>query len=1504
MRKNKKIVVILLIIIAISLISYLLTRDIVKQSMIKIVAQYQTAKTSTTEDGRFEYRELSGGTIEITKYVGTDTVVEIPSTIAGKSVTRIGNSTFHRCSSLTNIIIPEGVISIGDGAFSECSSLTNIKVDSNNKNYCDIDGVLYTKDITKILQYPAKKNGTQYNIPKGVTSIGRGVFCGCSSLTNITIPEGVTSIGADAFSKCSSLTNITIPKGVTTIEDKTFYRCSSLTNITIPEGVTRIRAYAFSECSSLSNITIPEGVTYIGMYAFSECSSLSNITIPEGVTSIDINAFDGCSSLTNITIPEGVTSIEGRTFYRCSSLTNISIPEGVTSIGADAFRECSSLTKITIPESVTRIGDRAFSDCKKLTNVTIPCGVSIIEERTFYQCENLSKIKIPEGVTSIESYAFYECNTLIDMIIPTSVESIGESAFFGCHNIRKLIVPDGVNTIGNHAFSCCWKIRELVLPIRDTHYGKGVFDQTRLVINVADQDYIEEIELPNIIKNVLNGTDTLLTYDRYELRNCTLNADKTKLSIVNQEEYAEISFKGGILGNLAGDDYAGFEVIVSADRNAPTEPTMSKSSGDNWTNKDVILSAYSEDQSSGISQIQYSYDKNNWFDDWETLDFTGTREIIQDGNVFKEFLKCRGTALGKWSKEGSYTVYTRAIDNVGNVSEISSINLKIDKTAPTVTNVSVSKTNTNESTVTIYANVEDIGGAEIEEVSFNGWFGGDWKTSNSKVSGTYDPTNKRYYATFTFSDIEHTLTGETGNGEGTYTFEAVAIDKAGNSIDSPNINVVYDIKKPTCTITADKLSPTNASTITYTFTFSEEVIEFTKEDVTVTNGIKGTFSRSENIYTLVVTNDGTCTQTVHIPNSVCTDIAGNKNTSASKEITIDRMNPTVGTMTMKLESSTGTNYINNTWTSENVYISVNNGFDDESGHKSTTYRINGGEEITEPQTLIESGTYEIVVTTTDNAGNTATNTYIVKIRRAESIEITKNPIKLTYLVGDKFYSSGMEVSVIYDNQDKEKTTEYTIVNWPYALKCGKNKIEIQYNNNPEIKTELEVEAQHIEEILAKKEPTCTEVGLTEGKHCKACKEILEEQKEIQALGHDFVEYISDGNATCTQDGTKTAKCNRCEETDIKIIEGSKLPHREVIDKGKPATCTEKGVTDGKHCEVCNEIVEEQKEIPALDHSYTNYISDGNATCTQDGTETAKCDRCEETDTQTDAGSKIPHREVIDKGKPATCTEKGLTDGKHCEICKTVLVEQKEISALGHNYEEKVTTPKCSEKGYTTHTCTRCKDSYIDTYTDALGHSFTNYTSDENATCTKDGTKTAKCDRCDVRDTQTDVGSKIPHNYVNQECTMCKQKESNIELTSNKFKIENKNISQIEPKMTIKDLKENISTNATEVKIYDKDQVIQDENEMLKTGMQLELNDGKEKETYIIVVNGDLNCDGKANILDMVMMNRHRLNKKILEGEYLIAGDITGDNKIDIIDIVKINKYRLSKITQILENIIK
>ena len=171
------------------------------------------------------------------------------------SVTSIGDEAFWNCSSLTSITIPESVTSIGHYAFLWCSSLTNINVSDNNRNYCSIDGVLFNKDKTEIINYPKGKESKNYKIPNSVTSIGNEDFRNCSSLTNITIPESVTSIGEDAFYDCRSLTNVTILDGVTSIGDGTFYYCSSLTSITIPESVTSIGDYAFRWCSSLTNIT-------------------------------------------------------------------------------------------------------------------------------------------------------------------------------------------------------------------------------------------------------------------------------------------------------------------------------------------------------------------------------------------------------------------------------------------------------------------------------------------------------------------------------------------------------------------------------------------------------------------------------------------------------------------------------------------------------------------------------------------------------------------------------------------------------------------------------------------------------------------------------------------------------------------------------------------------------------------------------------------------------------------------------------------------------------------------------------------------------------------------------------------------------------------------------------------------------------------------------------------------------------------------------------------------
>ena len=186
-------------------------------------------------------------------------------------VTVIRDRAFNKCLSLNSITIPKSVQDIETYSFFGCTSLEAINVAASNKNYADVNGILFSKDKTKIVCYPANKKNMSYSIPVSVKVVGVAAFRDCIYLKGITIPDSVTNIEHHAFSNCKSLKSITIPDSITAIEMATFIDCASLTGVKIPDSVTSIRSDAFSNCTSLTKITIPAGVKTIADSALGYC---------------------------------------------------------------------------------------------------------------------------------------------------------------------------------------------------------------------------------------------------------------------------------------------------------------------------------------------------------------------------------------------------------------------------------------------------------------------------------------------------------------------------------------------------------------------------------------------------------------------------------------------------------------------------------------------------------------------------------------------------------------------------------------------------------------------------------------------------------------------------------------------------------------------------------------------------------------------------------------------------------------------------------------------------------------------------------------------------------------------------------------------------------------------------------------------------------------------------------------------------------------------------------
>ena len=420
-------------------------------------------KVSIAGDGLIAGDDYTVTTIGNNAFAGNTSItsVTLPDT-----VTSIGGSAFQSCSNLTTINLPEGLTSIGGYAFSYCTKLTDIvlpdtlktigdnafytcyllsgtlnipasvesigtaalvmqgltafTVDANSQHFTAVEGILYSKDMTRLIVYPRARAATDF-----------------------VIPNSVEIIADQAFEQCYDLQgSLTLSSNLTTIGDQAFYMCTGLSGtLNIPAGVTSIGEGLFSGCKFTEIIVDENNSTYT-----SEGGVLYN------KAKTRLIQYPAGSPNPSFTIPSTVTHLENFSMMYCQNLTSVVLPSNLQSIGYLAFYNSTNLTDETLvlPSTLTYIGDAAFAGCKYHA-FSINNSYYTTVDGVLYNAPKTQLIQYPAGktdanftientVTTILSYAFRRAANLMSVTIPASVTTIGYEAFRYCDNLTTVTI--------------------------------------------------------------------------------------------------------------------------------------------------------------------------------------------------------------------------------------------------------------------------------------------------------------------------------------------------------------------------------------------------------------------------------------------------------------------------------------------------------------------------------------------------------------------------------------------------------------------------------------------------------------------------------------------------------------------------------------------------------------------------------------------------------------------------------------------------------------------------------------------------------------------------------------------------------------------------------------------------------------------------------------------------------------------------------------------------------
>ena len=467
----------------------------------------ETLALASIGEGAFQNcKKLASVSISATSTIGTDafnSCEELSSITLPTTLTSIGVKAFKNCKKFTSIVIPASVGSVGEYAFSGCVLLTDVDIKASS-----------------------------------IVTVPKGLFSGCTSLTNVKLHEFINTIGEETFKGCTSLTGLPSGKRLKTISKNAFNGCNGIKSLVIPDSITLIKEAAFSSCANLTDITISERIKEtegtsltIQEKAFSGSNSL-NIYSYALYPPVADNAFEGYTNIQLFCTADGVPSYQETapwSGFTPTAFTQHTITYKIDGVQYEESKsqyvgkETPSVTTAptrdgwvfagwheTIPALmpnedlvinghftkeyiVDGVKYLLRSDTKEArvigndnpVSVTINPSIEFesnnytivaIEAKAFKGAESLTTVDLSKAnnLTSIGNAIFADCSLLNSVSLPATLTEITDSMFCNCIALSALTIPASVTKIGESAFRHSGII-EMTLPKSITSMGTSVF---------------------------------------------------------------------------------------------------------------------------------------------------------------------------------------------------------------------------------------------------------------------------------------------------------------------------------------------------------------------------------------------------------------------------------------------------------------------------------------------------------------------------------------------------------------------------------------------------------------------------------------------------------------------------------------------------------------------------------------------------------------------------------------------------------------------------------------------------------------------------------------------------------------------------------------------------------------------------------------------------------------------------------------------------------------------